>query len=81
MNFRHFLQMLEFNLWHFWKMSEIRYIKIFQSLEMEHTPPVLPSVTKFIYFQIRISWTWGVPEIEKGPLEVFCREKYYYPTC
>ena len=27
MNFRHFLKMLEFNLWHFWKMSEIHYIK------------------------------------------------------
>ena len=26
-NFRHFLEMLEFNLWHFWKMSEIHYIK------------------------------------------------------
>ena len=27
MNFRHFLEMLEFNLWHFCKMSEIHYIK------------------------------------------------------
>ena len=27
MNCRHFLEMLEFNLWHFWKMSEIHYIK------------------------------------------------------
>ena len=27
MNFRHFLEMLELNLWHFWKMSEIHYIK------------------------------------------------------
>ena len=27
MNFRHFLKMLEFNLWYFWKMSEIYYIK------------------------------------------------------
>ena len=49
-------------------------------LQISITPPVLPSVTKFIYFQIRISWTWGVPEMEIGPLKVFCREKYY-PTC
>ena len=27
MNFRHFLEMLEFDLWHFWKMLEINYIK------------------------------------------------------
>ena len=27
MNFRHFLEMLEFNLWHFGKISEIHYIK------------------------------------------------------
>ena len=27
MNFGHFLEMLEFNLWHFWKMSEIHYIE------------------------------------------------------
>ena len=27
MNFRHFLEMLEFNLWHFCKMSEIHCIK------------------------------------------------------
>ena len=26
-NFQHFLEMLEFNLWHFWKMSEIHYMK------------------------------------------------------
>ena len=27
MNFRHFLEIREFNLWHFWKMSEIHCIK------------------------------------------------------
>ena len=27
LNFRHFLEMLEFNLWHFCKMSEIHDIK------------------------------------------------------
>ena len=27
MNFQHFLEMLEFNLWYFLKMSEIHYIK------------------------------------------------------
>ena len=30
MNFQHFLEMLEFNLWYFLKMSKIHYIKMLE---------------------------------------------------